>query len=182
MVFEAFVKLNAKNLDLTRLCRIPVGTVGDAAMGVLPVMLITTVMWLTSARTVVVNAAGVGLYYGSRSGRSPPAATCAARCWQAADAGASPLLAGAVDERCIADGNERMRFLHHSLLAGRWRLREPLAPTAASRGSRPTRPQATMHPASLPEDMEREFAWAWAAAGLARAAPWRGSRGTRTRS
>ncbi|KAF8776719.1 hypothetical protein HU200_003451 [Digitaria exilis] len=68
VVFAAFVKLRVKNPDLTRPYRIPVGTLGAAAMCVPPVVLITTVMCLASARTIVVNAAvvvaGVVLYYG----------------------------------------------------------------------------------------------------------------------
>jgi amino acid transporter len=68
VVFAAFVKLRIKNPDLPRPYRIPVGTAGAAVMCVPPVVLITTVMCLASARTVIVNAvvvaAGVALYYG----------------------------------------------------------------------------------------------------------------------
>ncbi|PAN21555.1 hypothetical protein PAHAL_3G476100 [Panicum hallii] len=68
VVFAAFVKLRVKNPDLPRPYRIPVGTAGAAVMCVPPVVLITTVMCLASARTVIVNAvvvaAGVALYYG----------------------------------------------------------------------------------------------------------------------
>ncbi|WVZ90954.1 hypothetical protein U9M48_037204 [Paspalum notatum var. saurae] len=67
-VFAAFVKLRAKDPDLPRPYRIPVGTAGAAVMCVPPVLLIITVMCLASARTFVVNAvvvlAGVALYYG----------------------------------------------------------------------------------------------------------------------
>ncbi|CAN6329587.1 unnamed protein product [Urochloa humidicola] len=66
-VFAAFVKLRAKNPDLARPYRIPVGTAGAAAMCVPPVALITTVMCLASVRTIAVSAAvaaaGVALYY-----------------------------------------------------------------------------------------------------------------------
>jgi len=66
-VFAAFVKLRFKNPDLTRPYRIPIGTVGAAVMCAPPVVLITTVMCLASARTVLINAvvvvAGVALYY-----------------------------------------------------------------------------------------------------------------------
>ena len=68
VVFAAFVKLRVKNPDLPRPYRIPVGTAGAAVMCVPPVVLITTVMCLASAWTVIVNAvvvaAGVALYYG----------------------------------------------------------------------------------------------------------------------
>uniref|UniRef100_A0A0A9D6W8 PtrLAT7 n=1 Tax=Arundo donax TaxID=35708 RepID=A0A0A9D6W8_ARUDO len=67
-VFAAFVKLRAKDPDLPRPYGIPVGTAGAAAMCVPPVVLITTVMCLASARTFIVSAAvaiaGVALYYG----------------------------------------------------------------------------------------------------------------------
>ncbi|CAL4898356.1 unnamed protein product [Urochloa decumbens] len=67
-VFAAFVKLRAKNPDLARPYRVPVGTAGAAAMCVPPVVLITTVMCLASARTFAVSAAvvaaGIALYYG----------------------------------------------------------------------------------------------------------------------
>uniref|UniRef100_A0A0A9PF43 Uncharacterized protein n=1 Tax=Arundo donax TaxID=35708 RepID=A0A0A9PF43_ARUDO len=66
-VFAAFVKLRVKDPDLPRPYRIPVGTIGAAAMCVPPVVLITTVMCLASARTFVVSTAvavaGVALYY-----------------------------------------------------------------------------------------------------------------------
>jgi len=66
-VFAAFVKLRFKNPDLARPYRIPVGTSGAAVMCAPPVVLITTVMCLASARTVLINAvvivAGVALYY-----------------------------------------------------------------------------------------------------------------------
>jgi hypothetical protein len=55
-MFGAFVKLRFKNPDLARPYRIPVGTVGAAVMCASPVMLITTVMCLESARTVLINA------------------------------------------------------------------------------------------------------------------------------
>ena len=67
-VFAAFVKLRVKDPDLPRPYRIPVGAAGAAAMCVPPVVLITTVMCLASARTLVVSAAvavaGVAMYYG----------------------------------------------------------------------------------------------------------------------
>ncbi|KAJ1266012.1 hypothetical protein BS78_08G118200 [Paspalum vaginatum] len=67
-VFAAFVKLRAKDPDLPRPYRIPIGTAGAAVMCVPPVLLITTVMCLASARTFIVNAvvvlASVALYYG----------------------------------------------------------------------------------------------------------------------
>ncbi|CAN6338722.1 unnamed protein product [Urochloa humidicola] len=73
-VFAAFVKLRAKNPGLARPYRVPVGTKGAAAMCVPPVVLITTVMCLASARTVAVNAAvvaaGVALYYGFEHAKS----------------------------------------------------------------------------------------------------------------
>ncbi|CAN6352137.1 unnamed protein product [Urochloa humidicola] len=73
-VFAAFVKLRAKNPGLARPYRVPVGTKGAAAMCVPPVVLITTVMCLASARTVAVNAAvvaaGVALYYGVEHAKS----------------------------------------------------------------------------------------------------------------
>jgi amino acid transporter len=66
-VFAAFVKLRVKKPDLVRPYRIPVGTTGAAVMCAPPVVLITTVMCLASARTVLINAvvivAGVALYY-----------------------------------------------------------------------------------------------------------------------
>lgn len=67
-VFAAFIKLRVKNPDLARPYRIPVGTAGAAFMCAPPVVLITTVMCLASARTVIINAivvvASVGVYYG----------------------------------------------------------------------------------------------------------------------
>ncbi|GJM95346.1 hypothetical protein PR202_ga12068 [Eleusine coracana subsp. coracana] len=67
-VFAAFVKLRAKDPDLPRPYRIPLGTAGAAAMCVPPVVLIVAVMCLASARTVAVSAAvvlaGVLLYVG----------------------------------------------------------------------------------------------------------------------
>ncbi|TVU03819.1 hypothetical protein EJB05_50628, partial [Eragrostis curvula] len=68
VVFAAFLKLRVKDPDLPRPYRIPVGTAGAAVMCVPPVALITIVMCLASARTVVVSAAvavaGVAFYYG----------------------------------------------------------------------------------------------------------------------
>ncbi|XP_040385164.1 probable polyamine transporter At3g19553 [Oryza brachyantha] len=67
-VFAAFVKLRVKDPDLPRPYRIPVGAAGAAVMCIPPVALITTVMCLASARTLVVSAAvavaGVAMYYG----------------------------------------------------------------------------------------------------------------------
>ncbi|GJN35291.1 hypothetical protein PR202_gb24045 [Eleusine coracana subsp. coracana] len=67
-VFAAFVKLRAKDPDLPRPYRIPLGTAGAAAMCVPPVVLIVAVMCLASAKTVAVSAAvvvaGVALYVG----------------------------------------------------------------------------------------------------------------------